>query len=553
MVKPVQHIQAREIGMIRNAMQQVKNMARWSRAAAFIAALALPGASAGAQEIKRGGTLVQAITDNPPNLVVGVNTAIPTFAVGGQIFDTLLKIDAKFALQPSLAQSWDISPDGMQYTFHLRPGVTWHDGQPFTSADIQYSFLEMNGKYNSLATAAYKSIDRIDTPDPLTAVVRLKTPDPSFFPWAFAQPNFASIFPKHIYAGSDPRNNPANFKPIGTGPFVFKEWVRGSHIALDRNPKYFDAEHVYLDRVIFQIIPDAGSRQIALERGDVDFIPYFALAPSSVEPLAANPKTEVIDSLRPALGEIIMFMNLRNPILAKKEVRHAMVHAIDREILVKLALNGRGHVAVGPIRSDNQPFFNPDVPKYPHDPALANKLLDQAGYPRKPDGSRFQIRLIYQASGEGGSLQAAGEIMREQLKRVGIDLVLMPSDDATWLNAAFIQWDFDLSLGSYGTGPDPSIAVTRLYTTENIRKTVSSNLMGYSNPVVDDLLNRADKEMNQAERAQLYQKAQSVIVEDSPAIWLWEKFYPIAVRKGLVGLPSGSMHWEVYTNVGWAK
>jgi len=144
--------------------------------------------------------------------------------VGGQVFNTLIKVDRDFNVVPSLAKSWEASSDGLQYTFRLEPNVTWHDGKPFTSEDVKFTFLELSGKYNSLAIAAYKDIASIETPDPLTVVVRLKAPDPSFFPWAFSQPNFAQIFPKHIYQGSDPRTNPANLKPIGTGPFVFKEW-----------------------------------------------------------------------------------------------------------------------------------------------------------------------------------------------------------------------------------------------------------------------------------------------------------------------------------------
>src|SRR5262249_43223789 len=150
-------------------------------------------------------------------------------------------------------------------------------------------------------------------------------------------------------------------------------------------------------------------------KGEVDHLPYFALAPASIEPLAKARGTKVIDSVRPALGEIIMFCNLRQHQLAVKEVRQALAHAIDRNVLVKLALNGRGRVATGPIRSDNPPFYNPDVPKYPRDVARANALLDQAGFPRQ-GRTRFALRLSYEGKGEGGALQSAAEIMREHLR-----------------------------------------------------------------------------------------------------------------------------------------
>jgi peptide/nickel transport system substrate-binding protein len=501
--------------------------------------------------IRKGGTLIVAIQDNPPHLLTGISVDILTICVAGQIYNTLIKMDPKFQIGPSLARSWQARPDGTQYTFNLEPNVKWHDGKPFTSADVKYTFEEICGKYSSLAKAAFKDVASIETPDDLTVVIRMNSPDPAFFPWAFSQPNFAQIYPKHIYEGSDPRSNPANFSPIGTGPFKFKQWTRGSDIVLERNPDYFRKDAIFLDRVVFQIIPDSGAREVALEKGEVDHLPYFALAPSAIEPLSRAKGTKVIDSVRPALGEIIAFFNLRQTQLSVKDVRHAIAHAIDRDLLVKLSLNGHGKVATGPIRSDNPPFYDADVAKYPHDVARANALLDQAGFGRGAGRMRFPLRLVYEGAGEGGALQSAAEIMREQLREVGIDLQLQPSDPATWSNASFIKWDFDLSMGSFGTGPDPKIAVSRLYKTENIQRMPSANLMGYSNPTVDDLLSRADVDMNQEARARLYKDAQATMVDDLPALWLWEKSYPIALRDGLVGLPSGAMHSEVFENVGW--
>ncbi|HEY4200580.1 MAG TPA: ABC transporter substrate-binding protein [Devosiaceae bacterium] len=507
-----------------------------------------------AQEaIKQGGTLISAITDNPPNFITGLGTDITTIAIGGEIFNTLIKLDDKLNLVPSLAKSWEISPDGLTYTFHLQEGVKWHDGQPFTSADVKYTFQELSGKYNSLAIQAYKGIASIDTPDDNTVVVKLAKPDPSFFPWAFCQPNFAQIFPKHIYEGSDPRTNPANLKPIGTGPFVFKEWNRGSNVVLERNPDYFNKDHVFLDRLVFQIIPDPGATQLALQKGDIDYIPYSALSTSALAPLSKDPNIQVIDSLRPALGEIMMFYNLREPQLAKPEVRQAIAHLVDRDLLVKLALNGHGKAATGPIRSDQPPFYDADIPKYAHDVALANDLLDKAGFPKDGNGTRFSLRLSYQGTGEGGALQSAAEIMRQQLKEGGIDLQLMPTDSAAWLDSAFMKWDFDLTMGSFGTGPDPKIGVNRLYSTSTIQKVVGGNLMGYSNPKLDDLFNKADAEMDPKVRADDYHQAQQILGTDLPALWLWEKSYPIAVRKGIVGLPAGAMHSEVFEDVGQAN
>src|SRR4051794_7522269 len=145
--------------------------------------LALAATPVGPQAIRKGGSLIVAIQDNPPHLLTGISVDILTICVCGQIYDTLIKMDSKFQIHSSLATAWKASADGMEYTFNLQTGVKWHDGAPFTSADVKYTFEEISGKYSSLARAAYKDIASIETPDAATIIVRMKAPDPAFFPW----------------------------------------------------------------------------------------------------------------------------------------------------------------------------------------------------------------------------------------------------------------------------------------------------------------------------------------------------------------------------------
>jgi len=532
----------------------------WRGALAFVAPLALPVLTFGLvpaisgdvlaqQEIQDGGTMVAAITGDPPMLTTVFGANILAVTLSGQLHDTLITMDQQGNIEPSLAESWEISEDGLTYTFNLRDDVTWHDGEPFTAADVAYTFGELTSEYNSLANATYSVVEEIETPDDHTVVLHLANADPAFFPWAFSQTNFAQIFPRHIYEGTDAETNENNYAPVGTGPFVFSEWVRGSHIIMERNPDYF--EPVHLDRIVFQIIPEPGARQLALEQGDVDYLPYFALAPASVDPLSENPETQVIPAMRPPAGEIIMFINLREAPLSDVNVRRALAYGLNRQQIVDLALAGRATPATGPIRSDSF-FYNPEIETYPRDIDRANQMLDDAGYPRGDDGTRFTLRLSYEAAGEGGAFQSAAEVMREQLREIGVALDLQPSDSATWQERAFIQWDFDLAMGSFGTGPDPAIGVARLYITENIVRQNARNLSGYSNPEVDALFAQGAVELDPEARRQIYQEAQAILVDELPAIWLWEKFYPIAIRTGLVGMPSGAMHSEPWSNVGWA-
>ena len=193
---------------------------------------------------RRGGTLNAIIQPEPVSLTAAVLAAAPTGIVGGNIFDGLVRYDLDLKPQPELATRWEVSPDGRTITFHLREGVTWHDGQPFTSADVAWSLENVWKPLNPRNPALFRNITRADTPDPHTVVFHLVEPSIALF--GLLNGNGAQILPRHLYEGTNVLTNPYNLKPIGTGPFVFKEWVKGSHILLERNPHYWDAGKPYL-------------------------------------------------------------------------------------------------------------------------------------------------------------------------------------------------------------------------------------------------------------------------------------------------------------------
>ena len=255
---------------------------------AAVSMVALPAAAA---EIKSGGTAVAILGGDVPTINPGVSSSISNQFVSGQVYSTLVRLDLKGNPQPYLAESWEISPDGKTYTFRLRKDVKWHDGKPFTSADVAYGLLQINKKYSGHASTAFKSVKRIDTPDPHTAVFHLEFAYPPLIR-ALGFIVSSVVLPKHIYEGTDPRKNPHNFKPIGTGPFRFKEYKKGSHVTLERNPDYFKKGRPYLDRIIYQIIPNKAARVLALEKGEADYIPYVAMPFAEVKRLASNPKAQ---------------------------------------------------------------------------------------------------------------------------------------------------------------------------------------------------------------------------------------------------------------------
>jgi peptide/nickel transport system substrate-binding protein len=505
---------------------------------------------AAAQETpKKGGTLIYALTNEPPHLNIAITTDLNAQQSATNIFSQLIRVEKDGTLTGDLAESWDAAPDGMSYTFRIRRNIQYHDGKPLKAEGIRWALTEINMKYNPIASTGFAAVDRIEAPDEHTLVVRMNQPFPAFLPWSLVN---QWIYPKHIYEGTDPRQNERNFKnPVGSGPFVFKEWVRGSHILMERNPNYYKKDQPYLDRVVAKFIPNANARVLALESGEIDYVSIFGLPASAVASLEKMKDIVVVTHrTRVNYGGIMAHINVREKPLSVKEVRQALSYAIDRKLLVERAVAGLAEPASGPISSLHEPWFNPAVAaRYPFDPKKAETLLDQAGFKRGADGKRFSIRLTYARADQGGALHAAAELMREQLRDIGVDLVLEPKDYSVWMQSAHLKWDFDLSMGSYQTGPDPAVAVARLYITKNIEKLMGRNLMGYSNPKVDELFEAGEREIDLKKRVQIYHDVQTLLVEDVPALWLWDRISTFAQRARVKGAIVGGAHLENFESV----
>jgi peptide/nickel transport system substrate-binding protein len=517
---------------------------------AVIATLATASPSAVAQDTPRkGGTLIYALSGDPSHLNIAITNDLNAVQVATQLYSQLIRVDAESNVTGDLAESWDATADGLSYTFRIRKNVKWHDGKPLTAEDIRWALTEIQLKYNPNASTSFAAVDKIEAPDDYTLVIRMKHPFPAFMPWSLAS---QWIYPKHLYEGSDPRQNERNYKnPVGTGPFKLKEWSRGSHAVMERNPDYYMKDRPYLDRLVVKFIPDGTARVLALENGELDYLSIYSL-PAAAVPELRKEKDIVVREHRTRInyGGIMAHMNLRNEYLKSKEVRQAISYAIDRGVLVERAANGVGEPASSPISQFHKSWFNQEVGKrYQHDAKKAEALLDQAGFRRGAGGKRFSIRISYAKAGEGGGLQAAAELMREQLRTVGIELVLDPKDQAVWTEAAHVKWDFDLSMGSYQTGPDPAIAVSRLYITRNIQKMQGRNLMGYSNPEVDQLFDQGEREVDPDKRVKIYHEVQKLMAEDVPALWLWDRISTLAHRSRVKGAIIGGAHLENFEGV----
>lgn len=504
------------------------------------AALALGAGVAHAEEAKPriGGGMIVGIGADPGVLNASISANLVEKTVSSNVFSMLIRLDKTFQPVPDLAESWEISEDGLSYTFHLRQGVNWHDGQPFTSEDVKFTIEEVILPFHSRGATYQGVIEAVEAPDANTVIIRLKN---SFGPLMNALGYDFFILPKHLYAGTDIKNNPYNAKPVGTGPFKFSEWKKGSHVTLVRNEDFFIPGKPYLDRLIFQTIPDAASRILALESGDIDYLSYQSVPSSAVPRLTTSSNltttTEGFESLA-SIG--MLAINVESPILGDVRVRKALAHAMDKQFITERADYSVGKPATGPIASTSW-AYEADVEPYPHDLAKAAALLDEAGYPLQADGTRFSIRLI--ADGGVEFHRKAAEILKEQFAQVGVNLELELLERNVMLDRVYIKRDFDTQIHIFSTGADPAIDVSRLYVSTNIRPVNFTNASGYRNETVDRLFAEGQSAFTVEDRTKAYQEVQQILVDELPAIWLEEV--------GIVGVWNSKFHglheWSAYS------
>lgn len=504
---------------------------------ALLAAFSIHFATAGYAQVApaRGGILVAALAPTEPvSLAITSDTAGPTVIVSTKIFDGLIEIGAKGQPLPGLATSWTVSEDGKRVTFNLRDGVRWHDGKPFTSADVKFSFDEIWTKISPRGRSSFASVTSVEAPDPLTVIFNLSNPSPVIF--SVLNAGESQILPKHLYEGTEIARNPYNLKPVGTGPFRFKEWVRGDRIVLERNDDYWDAPRPYLDGIVFRVIPDIAARAAAFETGAAQ---YGALSPvslSDLERVKANPDLAIdtggYEWLGPRLG---LEFNLRSPILQKLDVRHAIARAIDLPALARIVNRGMSKPATGLISSSQSQFYEPDTVRYPFDPKAAEFLLDQAGLPRKDDGTRFRLKLDWLPFGE--TYMRYGEFVRQSLKRVGIEVELRGQDLPRFFKQVYSDNDFDLSICLLNSFGDPQVGTTRLVWSKTILKGVPwTNASGYSNPETDQIIEGIQKSSDPSKRLQLIRDLQKKVQIDLPILILQEPLIFTVYAKRLHGV-----------------
>jgi peptide/nickel transport system substrate-binding protein len=488
-----------------------------------------------AEEPVRGGTFVVALGANPAHLNTSITAGVPVSLTALTVTEGLVRVGKDYLPKPELATSWVVSDAGKVITFKLRQGVKWHDGKPFTSADVKYSFDTL-APLHSRAASVFANVTSVAAPDANTIVITLKR---AYGPFVdFLTADNAGIQPKHLYEGTEPLKNPNNLKPVGTGPFKFQSWQPGQSITFVRNPDYWDTGKPYLDRVIFQIMPDANSRVLALESGDIDYITNYDMGVSDVARLE-KVKGISIGTDRGVARPLLLIYNTKQPQLADARVRKALLEATDRKIMLANAFAGLGKPGVSSISPSLAWAYNPAIDymkMYPYDIARASKELDAAGYARKADGSRFTLRFTYDASISG--FTEAAEVVRDNWKKVGVDVVLEPRERNVWIDAVFTKKEFDATISIYNSIGDPALGIDRAYRCDAIRKTGFTNGSQYCNPELDTLLDEGAAAYEKTERAKFYAQSQRIIAKDLPTAVLLDLGYSDAISTRFGNLPA---------------
>ncbi len=461
----------------------------------------------------RGGTLSVAIAADPDGLDPHKTVAAATFQITRNIYDTLVQTDAKGQILPDLATEWTPSEDGLRWTFTLREGVKFHNGREMTSADVQYSFERLLSPETASPRAKdFALVKAVTAPDPNTVVFELSQPQASFL--SSLAYGWAAIVPEE--AADTLRD-----EPVGTGPFTVVEWVKDSHVTLERFDGYFLPEIPYLDGATFKVITDPAARLAALRAGEVDVIPELPV--QEVAAVRQDPALKIIE--QPFNGIQYISINNKMPPFDDVRVRQALNYAVDKQTVIEIAQFGIG-VPIGSHMPPVTDYYVDQAGRYPYDPEKAKALLAEAGY---PDGLETTM-ILPQAY---DFHMRNGEVVADQLAKVGITCKLETMEWGTWLEQVYAGRQYALTaIGATGRlDPDPFLNAYVSTSPENLRN--------YENPRYDELAALAAVESDEAKRHDYYAEMQNLLADDAASIYLLAPLSSVTMQESVNG-------WVVY-------
>ena len=542
--------------MPESALSSWPGLTRWLRYAAVGAALGASFACSGSGE-RTGGT-------GPSNdlLIIGYDREPDTMNryathiledIESCVVEGLVTNDEQMRVVPLLAEEIPtienkgvvLRPDGgMDVTWKLRPGVTWHDGTPHTSADVKFTVDAINkGDWKPESVDGFDRIAGVDTPDSLTAVVHYRE---LYAPY---QLQFVrGTLPRHLLAGRDLNTaNDYNRAPLGTGPYRVKEWKTGEYVLLEAVPRYWrTGGPPKIRQLLFRFLTNTTTRINLLKSGEVHLV---ALVPwDQVRALERVPAVRLNTVVGNGYEHVTM--NQRHfPAFADVRVRRALAHAVDRDLLVQTILDGRVEVVNGPIQPLS-PAYEADVPRYAYDTAAANRLLEDAGWRRGADGvrvkdgQRFAFTLITQS---GFAIREnVAQSLQQAFRAVGVDMQVRLLD-GTSISSVWFKGEFDAMLHWWQMGADPELT---LFFAHDRTPPAGRNINYVNDTTLSALLYASDRAIEPERRNTLLRSAQRRIAELAPEIVLYNTAKVDAVPatlKGFTGNPTNAgPFWNVH-------
>ena len=464
-----------------------------------------------------GGALITGSIGEPSVLIPMLAGDSASHDVAGLIFNGLVKYDTDLSVIGDLAESWEISQDGLVITFHLKKGVKWTDGVEFTADDVMFGYRTIiDEKTPTPYKEDYLQVKKAEMPDRYTFRVTYEKP---FAPALLSWGNLV-VLPRHLLEGKDITKSDFARNPIGMGPFTLTRWSSGQEVVLDYNKDYFEGRP-YLDRYVYKIIPDSATMFLELQSGGIDMM---GLTPIQFTKQTNTPffKKNFQKFRYPVPSYTYLGFNLKHPFFKDKRVRQAIAYAIDKKEIVDVVLLGLGRPSTGPYVPDVW-YYNPNVKKYDYDIEKSKALLNEAGWSDTDkdgiidkDGKPFEFTIL---TNMGNSLREnTATIIQWRLRKVGIKVRIRLLEWSTFINEFIDKRRFEAVILGWSMGFDPD-----QYDMWHSSKTKEKefNFVSYNNPEVDELLEKGRRTFDKEKRKKIYYRFQEILADDLPYIFLY--------------------------------
>lgn len=485
-----------------------------------------------------GDVFIAGSIGDASNLIPFLSGDSASSSVTSMIFAGLMKVDKDQNLMPDLAKSWDISEDQRTIKFSLRDDVKWHDGAPWSSADLLFQYeMMIHPDVPSAYKETFFQIEKAEAPDDFTFIVTFKEP----YAPALARLSGMGGLPKHLLGKTKPVDlikSPLARKPVGNGPWRFVEWQAQTKIVVESNPDHFDGRPM-MSKAVTRIIPDTATQFLELKAGGIDMMalrPLQYLKQTDTKFFKENyEKYKYLGN-----GYTYLGYNLKRPLFADKRVRQALTYAIDKNEVIEGVLLGLGQAATGPFKPGTWAYKD-DVKKYEYSPQKAKALFAEAGWIDTDgdgildkDGKLFEFEII---TNQGNNLRSkTAEILQQKLKKVGVKVKVRVIEWSSFINNFINKRDFDACILGWGLGIDPD-----QYSIWHSSKTGEHefNFVSYSNTEVDDILDKARRTFDIEERKKYYFRFQDILADEQPYTFLYVGESLPVVSKRVRGIAPG--------------